>query len=281
MTTTASPTRPTTVNANSTNATHPTTRATKRLRADGMEREYARWHWPALALPPGSPITPPRPPAMWIDEHRSQARLHDLTGMCTPPGPGPLRAQRAHPAGDRFCSRRASQRVIASATSPSADRPGRQDGRPQTCRRSMNTNAVPQLVERHVPTQLQRPLHRRNGRVWEALSDRSRGARPARRPRMPPRTAAIRPHSGVRMLVGGGRSCAGADAARRGRARQPPRRLMPGPRRGQHPGDFFCALIVDPARAVGPESRDWRNSGSVPLTGQALPSRSDAHPLRP
>ena len=59
--------------------------------------------------------------------------------------------------------------------------------------------------DRYGQAQLQCPLHRRDGRVWRALSDRGRRPRPARRPRVPPRPTPRRPDASVRLLAGGGR----------------------------------------------------------------------------
>lgn len=64
--------------------------------------------------------------------------------------------------------------------------------------------AVPENGERDESVQLQRPLHRRDGRVWRALPDRGRRPRPARRPRVRPRPTTRRPYAGLRLLACGG-----------------------------------------------------------------------------
>ena len=72
-------------------------------------------------------------------------------------------------------------------------------------RQRLGARAVPEAQRSNGPDQLQRPLPRRDERVRRALSDRSWGARPARRPRVPTRPAAVRLHPRMRLLAAGGR----------------------------------------------------------------------------
>jgi ribosomal protein S24E len=67
-----------------------------------------------------------------------------------------------------------------------------------------NPRAVPHAAERDDPALFQRPLHRRDGRVWRALPDRGGRPRPARRPRVPPWPTARRPYAAVRVLAAEG-----------------------------------------------------------------------------
>jgi hypothetical protein len=48
---------------------------------------------------------------------------------------------------------------------------------------------------------LERPPRRRDGRVWRALPDRGRRARPPGRPQVPPRPVALRQHAALRLLA--------------------------------------------------------------------------------
>ena len=75
------------------------------------------------------------------------------------------------------------------------------------------------------PDQLQRLLPRRDDGVRRALSDRSRGARQARRQRVPPRPAAVRPHPRMRLLAARRRSSARAAAPTGGVPHRQARRM--------------------------------------------------------
>ncbi len=119
----------------------------------------------------------------------------------------------------------------------------------------MSRRAVPHLVERDAPAQLQRPLHRRDGAVWRALPARGRRARPARRPRMPPRSFAIRPHALLRLLAAGGRRRPPLATAAISAPWRQARGLTP-PRRG-----------ANSRRAPKPESTSAMSRGAPGLSG--------------
>ena len=111
-----------------------------------------------------------------------RARMPSGVGRrrCRPLGEG------IWPAGDvlvRKPGRRPDCGTVATGQRRRASDPG--GGAPRLRRREpvhpdefaarrVDTRAVSRVVERDEPGQLQRPLHRRDGRVWRALSDRGR-----------------------------------------------------------------------------------------------------------
>ena len=110
--------------------------------------------------------------------------------------------------------------------------------------------------------ELQRPLQRCDRPRRRAVPDRGRRARPARRPRVPPRPTAVRSHGLLWVLAAGarGRHCAAASCASKrdphaGRLSRSPR---PEPRTslrigwGLLAGFSFLRFRSDPARALAP-----------------------------